>query len=667
MSPLNQPAQAPVEVEAATEEPKPWEGAGLDDSFVISAEQSNFDLRAASNKIAEIRRADLHTDHVLEAMDKFFTPYAKPADPRRSLKELADTLPIYMKLDEILMGADEGDPLRKAADHRIELMKNVPDGEGPLWYRQLRLRAQIDLFWFIREVLGKSITNYAHRGLIEHLVQKDPRLPIAEQSSIKTRLTMCCRGYFKSTISVCDCLQWICGFPNIRIIIFTSVGKLSKKFVAEIKQYLILPEEAEPTVFQTLFPECCMRPSDSGTATEFIVPSRTAPLKDSTVFSASVDSEEVGAHADVIVYDDVETDKTASTSEMIEDLKTTVGLSKALLDPGGQRHFIGTPYNPESLYYFLRDSVDGIQFFFRPAFEVRPECANKPQDDLIERDVKLAFPERITWADLQSTKRENPGVFQSQYLLNPMNFDRPTFNLEMLQARTIDENQVPHDVNTIISWDIAYTRSLKSDFSVGAVIAQSLSDGRAFVREIIRDRFDPEGLCEAIVDSYIKWRPTAVIIEGSLGADAYRMQIDRIAREKGLGEIPLYFIPVSRKSGAKAVRVAALQPVIFSGRLLFSNNIDCLTDLYNEFAFFGVASHDDIPDAIALAFASGYISQRLVPLTPEAMKQTRTVEKVWNDLEQYNHIFGVNGPAEPQVPEAPIDPPFNEEDLIQYF
>lgn len=603
--------------------------------------------------------AQLTTTDLLKALDARL-PYSCPPKPYRDLGELREELALLMEYDEIVAQAeDASDPLRIAALHRIELMKSIPLGPEPEWFRALRFRAQIDLY-FLGRVCGKRFTNSLHRPMLEHFVLKNPYKSIEDQSRVKDRLTMCFRGMFKSTASVLNCVQWVICFPNdIRIMILTSTLKLARKFISELKQYFIKAKNAQPTVFQTLFPEFVVQPQEHGAANEFTVNNRKSALKEPTAFAESIGSDAVGSHVDLAIFDDAESSENSATSEALENLNYKISMAKFLVDPGGFRDYIGTPYAANDVYAQLRNSVEGLQVFHKPVMEVKPQYSSVELRDLTEDQVVLAFPERMTWSVIKSAMRENIGVFQSQYMLNPSGENIPTFPIELLRGQTIKASDIPTDANSNYAiWDFAYSIGIKSDSSVGATVSQA-PDGRAYVREVIHEKFLPEDLAEAVVECYMRYRHKIVIIEASLGAENLRPSIERIARLHGIEHIPLFFLKVQTKKNAKVGRIASLEPLLRSQRLMFSDEISCLSDLYEQFSYFGSASHDDIPDAIALLFESGYINQQPYRLEGDALRRTRTIEKVMQDAEIYARYFGSTGPAEPPISEQSLEPEWN--------
>src|SRR5258708_44814 len=146
-------------------------------------------------------------------------------------------------------------------------------------------------------------------------VQKDPSKSIPQQDRIKERLLLYPRGSYKSTLNICDCVQWIICFPDIRILVLTGADDLATAFVDELKDYFVL--DGEPTIFQELFPELCIEAKQKGNQGEFWAPvgptARMRKTKEPTVFASSIMANNSGWHVDVMKPDDVVTDRNSET------------------------------------------------------------------------------------------------------------------------------------------------------------------------------------------------------------------------------------------------------------------------------------------------------------------------------------------------------------------
>ena len=631
-----------------------------EDNVPVVASQSGLYEEALAFTRSRGADAVFSVEDVLHAMDQRF-PYAKPSGIFRPLSEVREELAVYMELDEILAKTTELDPYGIAARHRIKMMEQVPAGPEPLFFRQIRWRCQTDLFFLARAICGKRFTNYTHRRMVEHLVLKNPLLSIQEQDEVKDRLTMSPRGSFKSTISVLDILQWIIGFPNdIRIMVVTSVTKLAKRFVGELKQYLIKAKDSEPTLFQMLFPEFVVPPSEDGRGSEYTVKNRKSGLKDPTLWAASVTSDEVGGHVDVLVFDDAQSVENCGTPETMENLLYKVSMLKALVDPGGYRQYIGTPLAPGDLYFSMKNNLDGLKVLYEPAMIRKPDSLSKNEEDCEEEDFTLLFPERLTWSFLQAAKKENLGVYRSQYLLDPRGVTEVTFPIELLVNQTIDQGQIPDHVTHAIAFDLAYSQGPQADETVGAVAAIDIQ-GRTFIKKIIHGKFTPTEIADEIVSAFIEFHPLQIVIEASNGAMILESIIRQMAERRNVTEhIPLNFLKVNNKRGAKVSRISVLETLLKRSLLFFANDIDCLDELYKQFTEFGVTRHDDLPDAISLLFASG--AAKLVAAAPDP-----AVEQQMLRDRSYQAFHDMIYPERPITPEVQLEEEFFPEDLYDPY
>ena len=464
---------------------------------------------------------------------------------------------------------------------------------------------------------------------------------------MKDRLTLAARGSFKSTISVLDVLQWTLAFPNeIRCLVCTSVARLAKKFIGELKMYLRKPENAQPTNLQILFSEYVFVPESDGRSTEYVVKGRVSSSKDPSVWASSVSSDEVGGHISVYVGDDCMSVENSSTSETLETLIYKTALLKALVDPGGYRQWLGTPLVPGDLYQHLRDTVPNLKVLFQPALTKKESSAGKEDADCGEDDFVLHFPQRLSWQFLEATRKEQPEVYRSQYLLDPRGEGVVTFNFDTLVHATVPQESLPEQLSYVSICDMAYSLSDKADRTCICTIGVDVQ-GRAFVVDVRHSRFTPQEIGEQIVDVWLTFHPVQVVIEASNGSGIMEVIIRNIARDRGIENIHLNFFKVDTKRNAKARRVGCLQPLLLRGQLFFSSAIDCLTELYEQFQKFGYTQHDDLPDCISLAFASGAVSMRDAAPDPrvEAALRKEADYRVFHDL-----LF----PTEPPIQPEPI-------------
>jgi predicted phage terminase large subunit-like protein len=596
------------------------------------------------------------------------------ADPTEDYIDLVERGKKYLALDLAFRSnaTDKTDPDVAAACRRLEIFERVfaqsPTTAPP--HDFLRFMCRTNLMFLAREVFNRDLTFTAHAPVTNFFVQKDPSKTIEQQEEhdgIMERLLLYPRGAFKSTIDVIDCVQWFINFPNIRILVLAAADDLAESFIGELKNYFFVPKAAKPTNFQTLFPEWTLASNTEGAADEFICPCRTVgdeKKKDPSAWSKSILANLPGWHCDLMKVDDAVNDKNSATPILIKKVISKVNFAESLIDPGGYKDLLGTPYAGSDLY---NASVEAASEFFRklvtPARWLRPEAMHKDERDCKETDYELLFEvdkigrKRLTHSFLNAKRSKDFGIYSSQYMLNPSGTRKVKFSLELLTMRTIPYDQVPHDLKYYIFWDFAYGVNQSNDYSVGAVIGMD-KENRGYLVELFRDHYLDSDLAHEIVASYQKYQPRLVCIENSNGAQFLEQTIRRYAEEAGVSYIPLDFFKVDRSPNAKASRIGALQPYFLNGQLFIVQTVSYLDELYKEFKDFGVAAHDDIADAIShwLRMIPNGIAKPDDPTGTEAKRRREELDRKLQEKEFYDLIYG-QGDYAPAVVEQPIAPP----------
>lgn len=618
-------------------------------------------LLAEAKKLAEQSGKTLSIDHFWQVADR---DLAGPA-----LKQISDLVvraKNYAVFDlAIAEYGVAGDPDIDASIKRKAILESNKDKLGTD-ESLLVFFCRTNLMFLGREVFNKLFTFSTHARICNFFVQKNPSLALDEQDDTKKRLLLFPRGGFKSTIDLIDCVQWIINFPDVRILVVTAESGLATAFIGELKNYFVVSLGATPTNFQTLFPTFTVPKKSDGPEDQFVCPCRTSgdeKKKEPTAWAASILSNLPGWHCDIMKSDDVINDKNSDTAVLIGKVKKKANMAGALVDPGGYKDFIGTPYAPNDLYTAVKIDVEDeldLKELSKPAWWLRQESIHKEERDCVDVDYELLFEfdklgkKRLTHKFLREARRTDPQMFNSQYLLNPAGIKKIKFSLELLLKQTISREQLPAKLSYYILWDFAYAANTQNDYSVGAVIGLD-EENRIYVLEILRDHYLDSELARAVATSNHQYRPRLVPVENSNGAQFLESSIRRYSEEMGVDYIPLDFFKVDRSLNAKATRIGALEPLLRDGRLFFLNEIDCLDDLYKEFKEFGSAIHDDIPDAISHVHRI-LPTQLSMPPGGPAEKERR--QRVWKALEErrFEDMIFQQGEYAPVIPQAPIEP-----------
>ncbi len=589
----------------------------------------------------------------------------------KSFTELFERARNYIQFDRAIAkhAVDKLDPDVWASVKRMEIFRShlatLKSLDPQLQVTgTLQFMCRTNLLVLGREVFNKAFTFFTHAPICNFFVQKDPSKPHHLQDDIKERLLLYPRGSFKSTIDIIDCVQWMINFPDIRILILSAESGLAVSFIGEMKNYFFVPKAADPTSFQKLFPEWTISSRTEGAEDQFICPCRTVgddKKKDPSAWANSILSNLPGWHCDLMKGDDVVNDKNSETKELIAKVIRKINYAESLIDPGGFKDLLGTPYAGSDLYAHTVASVEpaDLKKLATPARWLTPASQHKDERDCTDADWELLFEfdktgrKRLTNDFLNKRKRKDLGIYLSQYMLNASGTRKVKFSADLLAQRTIGLEQLPNQLRYYIFWDFAYGNSAANDYSVGAVIGLD-EQNRAYVVEVLRDHYVESDLARAIAESFKKYDPRLVCIEGSNGAQFLEQTIRRYAEEIGIPHIRLEFFKVDRSVNAKATRIGALQPYLLGGQLFFMNTIDCIEDLYKEFKDFGTSTHDDIPDAIS-HYMRVLPAGMPEPNGPGSKERAQEFDRKMREKDFYDLIFA-QGDYMPVVPEKPIEP-----------
>lgn len=193
---------------------------------------------------------------------------------------------------------------------------------------------------------------WAHLKLPEPTpVQLDMALNI--QLAPRRFIIQAFRGVGKSWITVAYVTWLLFLNPQIQVLVVSATGTLADDFVRFTKSLL-----RDVDILQHLQPDGRL-----DRANKFIVgPARHE--KDPSVKAAGIDGQITGNRADIIVSDDIEIPKNSFTPHLREKLGDSVKEFDAILKPGGQVLYLGTPQNEESLYPKLnRERGYGIRIW----------------------------------------------------------------------------------------------------------------------------------------------------------------------------------------------------------------------------------------------------------------------------------------------------------------
>ena len=371
------------------------------------------------------------------------------------------------------------------------------------------------------------------------------------------------REHYKSTIiTFAGSIQDILRDPDVTIGIFAHNRPAAKAFLRQIK------EEFEGNDFlKALFPEICYsdprKQSPKWSVDDGIIVKRKSNPKEATVEAwGLVDGMPTGKHFKKLKYDDVVTEKSVTTPDMIKKTTEMFELSDNLGSDGGTVEIIGTRYHFADTYGII---------LTRGLFRERRHAATDNGDF----DGKPVFFSQDYW-DRKIATQSKP-ILAAQHLLNPLAGSESTFDVRWLKFYDVR----PRRLTIYILVDPSKGANAGSDNTAIAVIGIDVG-GNKYLLDGWRHRMGLARRWQLVRDIWNRWMRKTPGIDGVfVGYERYGMQTDLEYFEERMTHegihIPLTEVNWPREGPkSKVQRIERLEPDFRMQRLLMPHviNID---------------------------------------------------------------------------------------------
>lgn len=517
----------------------------------------------------------------------------------------------------VKIGYDKGKPIVWPQSPGRPRETGTPD--HPICYKWTRYqhayaspangeKGKRDLWFLASKILSNvypDLNESLHKPMCDFFVKKDPKVKWHLQDHIKNRLLLEPRGHFKTTIDLCDIIQWMLAFPDVTIVLFSGTQELTTRMVDEVKQHFL-----QNGNFREMYPQWVPQKAISsfGEKGMFTLPCRKQIRREPTLSITTLKSTRAGSHYDVEKFDDVVTELNSNNKQNNAETTRQWSLTQPLLNPGGYRDVIGTLYSYDCFYAPIieRDNRES-HIFERTGWKVKISSALKRDAELpLFRPEAVLFPDRFcvdenrhpTKQNLEQIYRDDPELFSAQYMNDPASISTNQFSMSRLKQHTVDRADIPSTVNLYMTWDLAYSTTDHSDYSVG-VLGGFSPTGSLFVVDVVRGRFRPAEIIENIIQFYRKWPICRVGIEQDSASRILAPGLESRQREMNI-YIPIDLIAVKLNGLAPEQQVLALGPLLETEKLWFCRSSQHIDEMFREFSRFPKYAHDDICRAVSL-------------------------------------------------------------------
>lgn len=394
------------------------------------------------------------------------------------------------------------------------------------------------------------------------------------------------RGTFKSScVTIGFTLQYILNNPDARILIDSETYSKAKNFLAEVKGHLESNKKFRE-IFKHIYgcyPDDTKKNSSvRWTDAAVDLACRTRPMKEPSISCSGIDRSINGMHFDLIIEDDLHSEKNVTNKEQIQQVIDHRRLAQSLLDPGMPRITIGTRWDYQDAYsHVLNNQRSSYNILIRRA---------------IEDDGSLFFPERLTPEFLEEQKRDQGNyIFSCQYQNNPVDDDTAIFKQSYMdQARTEWDLVKDRPMNWFMAIDPSYEGEY-SDYAAFVLAGMDFQQ-EIFVKQVYRAKMNYMDIINLMFDWYIRYKPRRIALETIATQKNIQYMLNNEQKRRGI------WLPVQEiktRQNTKEDRIKSLAPYYEFGRIHHLKEANQLDDLEYELLHFPKGAHDDMIDALA--------------------------------------------------------------------
>lgn len=398
----------------------------------------------------------------------------------------------------------------------------------------------------------------------------------------KHLLALMPRGTLKSSIiTIGLAIQKLLNDPNARVLIDSETFTKSTAFLAEVKGHFEDNEKLRQIFYARYqcYPDD-NRKKDKWTDSAINIAARTKRRKEESVSCGGIDTPKTGMHYDLIIADDLHSEKNTHNKESIQTVIDHWRLLFPLLDPGKPMIVIGTRWSYIDLYqHILDEERERFNFITRAAESAGGE---------------LLWPSVLTKQELEHIRKSQGNFhYACQYLNKPVDdetaeFKRSTFSyISWEKAKDMP-------INWFVSIDPSF-KGPESDFA--AFVCAGMDYQRElYVRAASHQKLNYADIVRLIFDWYEKYQPMKMAIETIASQKNIQYMLHEEQKLRG------YWLPlkeINHRVDSKEERIKSLSPFYEFGRVHHIKECPALADLEYELIHFPKGKHDDMIDALA--------------------------------------------------------------------
>lgn len=465
----------------------------------------------------------------------------------------------------------------------------------------LRTLCEESFYDYIKTVAPYAVMGQVHKDFCDFL-QNNPE-------GASYLLGLLPRGHRKSFIIGMYCCWRIMKNPAITILYYSSTTDLAEKQLRSIKQTL------ESKLHQKLWPDL-INPVEGNrnqwSASSICVDSPIRAregVRDSTVSTAGLTTTTTGAHADLIVLDDLvePNNNNPAGRRLVEERYSQM---QSILNPGGRIVAVGTRYDPKDLYEHLITTYeeqydkDGVMIGKKKSWSVFQREVEKDGEFLWPRtkrsDGKAYGYNMQELARIKGSYIDK-SQFYAQYYNDPNRIGASKYksNFIYYEKEQLQEQGGKwciggKKLNLFAAIDFAYSLSDSADSSCIAVVGET-ADKLYYIVEIDRFKTDRiQDYFDHVLRLHSKYGFRKLRGEATVAQSVIVKYLkDKLATAGRPLQIEEYK-PIRDKDERMD---AVLRPLYEDGRLFHYKGGNC--ELLENELMSAKPEHDDIKNAVA--------------------------------------------------------------------
>jgi predicted phage terminase large subunit-like protein len=374
---------------------------------------------------------------------------------------------------------------------------------------------------------------------------------------------------------------WFLGkFPSKKVIQTSHTAELAVGFGRKVRNLV------DSDVYKSIFPGVGLQ-SDSKAA------GRWATNSGGDYFAIGVGGAVTGKGADVLIIDDPHSEQEATLAESNPEVYDKVyewytSGPRQRLQPGGSIIIVMTRWSKRDLTAQVIKSAaqrDGEEW----------EVIEFPA--LFDDDRPL-WPEFWSQQELLALKNELPvGKWMAQYMQAPTSDVNAIIKREWWKIW--EEDSPPSCEFLIQSWDTAFTKSERSDYSACTTWGvfykdddTGLAQANIILLNAFKKRMEFPELKQRALEEYKEWEPDSFIVEAKASGAPLIFEL------RAMGIPVQEFTP--SKGNDKVARLNAVADLFASGRV-WAPETRWADEVMEEVASFPSGEHDDLVDSTSQA------------------------------------------------------------------